>query len=103
MALKSLREFMEEDGRGEVYHRWIAPACGSVQFSKALNRSVTGSMNELIACATLWLIDGDMSLFEVGFRLNDLLLSTLGGGVRGEYGKPREAFQAMVEDAGRGV
>src|SRR5436309_15001061 len=45
-ALSSIREFMEADGQGAAYERFIAPASGSVRFAKSLNRSVTGSMND---------------------------------------------------------
>src|ERR1700693_1190063 len=47
-ALSSIREFMEDDGQAFVYHRFIAPASGTVSFAKALNRSVTGSVNDLV-------------------------------------------------------
>ena len=47
-ALSTIREFMEGDGQQFVYRKFIAPASGTVQFAKALNRSVTGSMNDLI-------------------------------------------------------
>src|SRR5262249_13012661 len=47
-ALSSLREFMEAEGQEVVSRRFIAPASASVRFARALDRSVTGSMNELI-------------------------------------------------------
>jgi hypothetical protein len=46
-ALSSIREFMEDEGQGAAYERFIAPASASVRFAKALNRSVTGSMNDM--------------------------------------------------------
>ena len=70
-ALGSMREFMEYDGQAFVYHRFIVPACGMVRFAKALNRSVMGSMNDLVNHAKAWLADGELSPFEVGFKLND--------------------------------
>src|SRR5436309_2823905 len=51
----------------------------SIRFAKALNRSVPGSMNELIRCAEVWLGEGELTLLEVGHRLNDTLLSALAG------------------------
>src|SRR5215471_1057738 len=42
-ALSSVREFMEDQGQGAAYERFIAPASGTVRFAKALNRSITGS------------------------------------------------------------
>lgn len=71
----------------------------SVRFAKALDRSVTGSMNELVACATTMLAGGDLSVPDVGVRLNDLLLSPLAGGA-GKYGTPREAFADLIAGAG---
>jgi hypothetical protein len=76
-ALSALREFMEDDGQGFVYQRLIAPTSESVKFAKALDRSVIGSINELVKFATCYLEDGDTSPFEVGFKLDDVLLSAL--------------------------
>src|SRR5213082_2929741 len=47
-ALENIREFIEEDGQTVFYRRSLAPASASVRFARALNRTVTGSMNELI-------------------------------------------------------
>ena len=95
-ALSSLREFMEADGQEFVYRRLIAPASGTVRFAKALDRSVTGSMNDLIRQATYWLAQGELSPFDVGFRLNDVLMSALAPGNSISYGRPRDAFKALA-------
>jgi uncharacterized protein DUF6933 len=95
-ALSSLREFMEDDGQEFIYRRFIAPASASVRFAKALNRSVTGSMKQLVQCATMWLMEGDASPFDVGSRLNDMLLSALGRSKSFPYEQPREAFKALL-------
>ena len=95
-ALSSLREFMEDDGQAFVYRRFIAPASGTVRFARALDRSVTGSMNELIAHATALLVEGELSPFEVGARLNDVLLSAIAASGTEKYGTPREAFKSMA-------
>ena len=100
-ALSSIREFMEDDGQEFVYRRFVAPASGSVRFAKALNRSVTGSMNELIRDATVWLAEGGRSPREVSVSLNDVLLSALGRGGSASYGKPREALKALLSNAER--
>jgi hypothetical protein len=95
-ALSSIREFMEADGQEFVYHRFIAPASESVQFAKALNRSVMGSMNDLIRHAAFCLAEGEISPFDVGFRLNDILLSALARSDSFPYGKPRDSFRTLV-------
>src|SRR6476620_8430858 len=47
-VLSRLREFMEDDGRAFIYQTFVAPSSRTVSFARALNRTVTGSMNELI-------------------------------------------------------
>ena len=96
-ALGGIREFMEADGQAFVYRRLIVPAAASVRFAKALDRSVTGSMNDLIKHATYWLAEGDQSPFDVGFRLNDIPMSALATS-GSAYGKPRDAFRALAGD-----
>ncbi len=102
-ALSTLREFMEDDGQAFVYNRFIAPASGSVRFAKALDRSVTGSINELVKFAKAWLEEGKLSPHEVGFKLNDVLLSAIAPSKAAAYGRPNEAFKAMANDLGSGV
>jgi hypothetical protein len=86
-----LREFMEVDGQMRGYQCFIAPASGSVRFAKALDRTVTGSINELVKYATSYLETGEISPYDVGFKLNVVRLSALVEGKR-DYGKPKEAF-----------
>jgi hypothetical protein len=84
----------------EPLARTIIPAdSGPVRFAKALNRSVSGSMNELVKCAEFCMSDGGLTLQEVGDRLNDTLLSALATGGSHGYGKPGEAFRVLVGGA----
>ncbi|MDD5476131.1 MAG: hypothetical protein PHU03_06415, partial [Syntrophales bacterium] len=55
-------------------------------FSKPLNRSVTGSMNNLIMMAQCYLEDGDISPYDLSFKLNGVIMSYI------HYDSPREAF-----------
>jgi hypothetical protein len=98
-ALSSIREFIEDDGQGAVYERFIAPASASVQFAKALNRSVTGSMNDMTKHAAFWLAEGDVSPVEIGSRLKGIPMSALKHD-GSTCGFPRDAFKAMVDKAG---
>ncbi len=97
-ALSSIWEFMRADGQEFVYRRFIAPAGEACRFSKALNRSVTGSMNDLINHATLWLIEEDVSPGDLGFRLNEVLLSVLARRKTDGFGTPREAFKDLANN-----
>ena len=99
-ALSALREFMEDDGQSFVYQRLIAPASEKVRFAKVPDRSVTGSINELVKFATYYLEDGDTSPHEVGFKLNDVLLSALAPSKKDGYGKPNEAFKMLAGSLG---
>ena len=95
IALSTICDFMKDDGQSFVYQRFIAPASGTVNFAKAFNRSVTGSMNDLIKFAKTWLIEDGLPPQDVGFKLNDILLSALGK-PRG-YGKPGEEFKLLAD------
>jgi hypothetical protein len=94
-AFSALRDFMEDDGQSFVYQRLIAPTSGNVRFAKALDRSVTGSINELVKFAMFYLEEGELSPHEVGFRLNDVPMSAIAHGKSEGYGKPKEAFTAL--------
>jgi hypothetical protein len=95
-ALSSIRQLMQDDGLKADCHRFVALASGSVQFAKALDRSVTGSMNDLIDHASDWLSEDNRSPHEVSIMLNDILLSALARSKAFPYGKPREAFKELV-------
>ena len=95
-AMNHLREFMEADGMAFAYDRFIMPRTGLIRFASAFSRSVTGSMNELIGYAKVFLADEETSPFDLGFRLNDTLLSAAVSGEDRDYGKPRDAFRALI-------
>jgi hypothetical protein len=99
-ALRSMREFLKADDQESVYDRLIAPASATVRFGKALDRSVTGSMNDMIRFATNWLIEDNLSPDNIGFKVNDLLLSAIAPSKSAKYGKPREAFKMMTNSLG---
>ena len=94
--MSTIQEFMEADGQEFVYRRFVAPASGTITFAKALNRSVTGSMNELTRFAQAFLLDCDISPFDVGFKVNDMLISSIAPSKTAKYGTPKEAFKTML-------
>jgi hypothetical protein len=94
-ALSSIREFMEDEGQGAAYERFIAPASGTVRFAKALNRSVTGSMNDMTKHAAYWLAAGDVAPSEIGSRLKEIPMSALKHD-RSTHGFPRDVFEDIV-------
>ena len=56
-------------------------------------------MNELIHHATVWLTEGDMPPYDVGFKLNDIPFWSLAGPGRDAYGTPRQAFKTLLADS----
>jgi len=95
-ALAVLREFMEADELAFAYDRFIAPRTGVIRVASSLNRSVTGLMNEMITLAKTLLTDDEVSPFDLGFHLNELLLSAIRPDESRPYGKPRDAFRALI-------
>src|SRR4051812_7825595 len=98
-VLSSLREFMDDDRQLLIYQRLIAPTRNAICFAKPLNRTVTGSINDLIGHATGWLEYADIAPHDLGFRLNDVLLSAFAVDKSTGYGKPNDAFKTMAESA----
>ena len=94
-ALSTIREFMEDDGQQFAYRKFIAPSSSTVQFAKALNRSVTGSMNDHVQASKFYLAD-DMAPGEVGVRLNKTPMSALTNADGRKYAMPREAFKLLA-------
>ncbi len=95
-ALSLIREFMEDDGKLSIYEQHIIPATGSVTFAKSLNRSVIGTMNELVIAATHCLESDDLAPHSVGTFLNDFLLSAIATDGDHGYGRPRDAFERLT-------
>ena len=82
-------EFIRDDGFGFIYERLIIPAMERVSFSKALNRSVTGSMNDFVFMAKTRLIEREVSPYDVSFWLNEVPMSYI------KMGRPKDAFQSL--------
>ena len=99
-VLTTLRDAMEADGLAFAYERFIVPRTGLVHLASTLSRSVTGSMNELVNYAKAVLADDEVSPFDLGFRLNDLLLSASSTDESRPYGTPRDAFRALIAESG---
>lgn len=95
-ALATLREFMIEDDLESIHTNFVAPASESIQFSKALNRSVTGSMNELELVATHLLSEVETSPYKAGLHLNNILLSMIAKPENERYDRPRTVFLTLT-------
>lgn len=99
-AFDAIRACLTALGHEPLAHTPSADENGPVRYARALNRSVSGSMNELVKCAGFCMSGGELTLPEVGDRLNDTLLSALAAGGSHGYGTPTEAFRVMAGRAG---
>lgn len=88
-ALSGIREVMAGDGLEFFYMQFIVPASGLIRLAPTLNRSVTGSMNDLVAQAQIWLTDGGLSPYDTSFKLNGIPMSAI------DYKYPREAMKSL--------
>lgn len=95
-ARDTIRDFTADDGQQLIYRKFIAPAIQNASFAKALNRSVTGSINDFVFATKLDLMN-DMDPNEIGYRLNITPMSMLMGPDGNKYGCPRDVFVNLLE------
>jgi hypothetical protein len=88
-TLSFMGEFMIHDGCEFFYRRLIAPHTARISFSKATDRHVLGSMNNLIFQADYYLTERQMSPFDVSIQINETPMSHLG------YNHPKDAFRQL--------
>jgi len=88
-TLSYMAELMTHDGLEFVFQRLIVPHTERIRFSKAADRRVLGSMNDLIVQAKYYLTERQMSPFDASIQVNETPMSYLG------YNKPREAFRGL--------
>lgn len=100
-GLVAIRDSLARDGHLPAYERWVAPSAENVRFAKALNRSVTGSMNDLVRLGKSYLAGG-LSPGEAGHRLNEAPMSALVGADGRNYASPRAVFARIAGTAGTG-
>ena len=87
----TMRMFMEGDGNEFLYRRFIESDESPMMFAKALNRSITGSMNDLINGAKFHLVYDELSPFDAAQRINETPMSYL------NHGYPKANFSAMAK------
>lgn len=98
LALNGIRDLMETAGYESIFEQDIAPACKTVRFAKSLDRSVTGSMNDMVKHAAFYLAEYKLSPSEIGPRLENVPMSALKSS-GSPYGFPTDVFKALIEKA----
>jgi hypothetical protein len=89
-----MSQFMCEEGLEFIFTRLVVPCLRTIQYSKAGDRRILGSMNDLIHSAQFFLTQRQMSPLEAAHMINDTPMSLL------EYNSPRECFSAMTPNDG---
>lgn len=98
-ALSVLRDFMTDDDLPFFFRRFIASQSVDVSFSKTGDRSLLGSVNDLVACAKMHLSEYDDSPFEAAKRLNNMPMKYLGYHIpRAELIKRAASIKAATSD-----
>ena len=90
----ALQHQLNKDGFVVAINQLAEVDFEAIQFAKSLNRSVIGSMNELILTATSVLSTSDITLPSLNDDLNDTLLSILAS-KKGGYNKPKEVMAGL--------
>ena len=93
-VIDRMRDVIRSAGHESIFEKFILPSMDTVRFSKALNRSVTGSMNDFIFQAKYELIEPKLSLNEISFLLNECPMSYL------DRGMPKDVFQELANNRG---
>ncbi len=96
-AISTIIDFATRDGFQIALRQSVTDAAVRTRFAKTLNRSVTGSMNDLVQSAKLLLVDHGLSLHDVCDRLNETPFKSLQDAGGRSYANPREVFNLQAD------
>ena len=99
-AFEGMQAFMASLGYDSAFQTVISASREPLRFAKPLNRSVLGSMNDLIRCAKSKIRSNDFTAIEIIDRLNIMPMSMLAMRTSRSYAIPRDVFREMVNKAG---
>ena len=92
--LSALREQLESEGMQSIFRDCIEPWVGSVTLARTEDRSVLGSMNDMMKLCKHRLQGNSVSPRELSDDLNGTPFGAI------TYGFPREAFAAIPRERG---
>jgi len=92
-----LRENLEEIEGRLIYERIIAPNSARITFSKTMNKSVLGSINDMVNMSKVVVERDDMSPYDLSVFLNNTPFKFI------NYQSPLAAFKSMKLKKGRDV
>lgn len=88
--IRYLERHMLRDGFETIFTKHIVPELETMTFSKTLNRSVTGSMTDMIKLAGHILVEDGDTLERVAGKLNETPFGAL------DYEHPRDQFGKLA-------
>ncbi len=94
-AIRLIEEMLSDIGHACIFERFVATHTERIQFSKFLNASVIGSMNELVRHAKWYLSRENLSPYQTSLRLNRIPMGSL------KYGFPIEVFINLQGELGQ--
>ena len=89
-AFSALSDQMRDAGYGAIFEKHIAPLAGEFSFSKTGDRSLLGSMNDHVRCASVHLEYVEESLAAVAFKLNETPMGAL------DYRYPQNILEMLA-------
>ncbi len=90
IATREMWEYMRLDEHEFTFKLFIEREMSDVSWSKALNRSVTGSVNDFVQMARYLLDEDRLPLYEISDFLNETPMKYLG------YARPSDVFRSLV-------
>lgn len=84
-----LEDYLRATGRSGIFCQMIAPAMGGCAFARLRDRSVLGSMNDLVYHAQWHIEPADLHPFEIFDRLNSMPMGAL------QMERPERVFAFM--------
>ncbi len=91
-AIAAMRDVLRADGLLPVFEQAIAPRFYPTAIAKRENRSVIGSMNDLIIQARFRLVLDEVSPYDASTYVNGTPMSYL------DYRTPRDDFRSMARE-----
>ena len=89
--IRYLERHMLTDGFEDIFKKYVVPELETILFAKTLNRSVTGSMTDMVKLTEYMLVEDGNTLEQAAGKLNETPFKTLA------HGYPRDRFVGLTE------
>jgi hypothetical protein len=87
--LDSTREYLSEIGKKFIFERIIGPRTGQFIYAKTANKSILGSMNDMVSMSKFMLPTRDMSPFDLSQMINETPFKAI------SFQRPLDAFDKL--------